>query len=111
MAETYWSNRESRQKFYSSKDWRALREYVLAMEPLCRKCKLEGYNIPAEVVDHIIDIVDDPDKALDINNLQPLCKSCHDRKTFSKTLKTNNVANENRKKIRELNLFKRKWKI
>lgn len=106
-----FESREERQSFYRSKAWRDIREYVLATEPLCRKCKVEGYDVPAKVVDHIIDIVDDFEKALDIDNLQPLCKSCHDRKTFSKTLKANNVANENRKKIRELKLFKRKWNV
>jgi 5-methylcytosine-specific restriction protein A len=76
-----WSDRETRQSFYQSKEWKSIRLYVLQTEPLCRKCKAYGYITPADVVDHIIDIKDAPDLRLEITNLQPLCERCHNRKT------------------------------
>lgn len=97
-----FETREERQKFYQSEDWRNLRNYVLSQEPFCRKCKSEGYLIIAQEVDHIVDIVDDPSKILDINNLQPLCKNCHSRKTMKKTQKNKKPENETIKIIKKL---------
>jgi 5-methylcytosine-specific restriction endonuclease McrA len=34
-----------------------------------------------DVVDHIIELRDDFSKRLDVNNLQTLCYSCHNKKT------------------------------
>jgi len=51
---------------------------VLADEPLCRLCDQQGRVTAATVVDHIIRIKVRPDLRLDMSNLQPLCKSCHD---------------------------------
>lgn len=74
---------KERQKFYNSPFWKATRSYVLNNEPLCRKCNIDGILTPATVVDHIVDIVDDPDRKLDISNLQPLCRECHNEKTVN----------------------------
>lgn len=41
-------------------------------------CKEMGYYTEATVVDHIVKVVDDPDRAFDGDNLQSLCKHCHD---------------------------------
>ena len=97
--------REGRQKFYQSEEWRGIREYVLANEPLCRKCFKEGYLVAAKVVDHIIDIVDKPELALEMSNLQPMCVKCHNRKTMSKTMKGRTP--KNKKNHEHIN---RKWK-
>ena len=57
--------------------WRKLRERILITEPLCRICSLAGKVTPASCVDHI-----DGDPCHIANaNLQPLCHSCHSRKT------------------------------
>lgn len=65
-------------KFYNSKEWRALREYVMAKNHfLCIQCTL----VPADVVDHIIPIEVDWSLRLDVNNCQPLCHACHNKKT------------------------------
>lgn len=104
-----FETREQRQGFYTSKEWRALREYILANEPFCRKCKVEGYLKSATCVDHIRDIADEPELRLEISNCQPLCKECHSRKSFKKLLKTNNQANKNREK-QKLEI-KRLWKL
>lgn len=55
--------------------WRKLRMQVLLAEPLCRKC-----GKPAEDVDHIKTIRSGGAR-LDPKNLQPLCHSCHARKS------------------------------
>ena len=64
---------------YTQPEWRARRDYVLQREPLCRTCKTLGRVTLAHEVDHIVPRTrggtDDDD------NLQPLCKACHSRKT------------------------------
>lgn len=71
-------------KFYKSIEWIKTREAVLTGEPLCRECKR-----PAYIVDHIIEIKDGGDM-LSLSNLQPLCYSCHNKKTASEKKKRNN---------------------
>ena len=57
--------------------WRRLRKIVLSKEPLCRHCNEGARLTPATEVDHIDG--DTTNNSLD--NLQPLCKSCHSKKT------------------------------
>ena len=70
------------------KDWQRLRAKVISEEPLCRLC-LKGSHSqrprvePAVEVDHIISVTLAPELRLTRSNLQPLCKSCHRRKTIS----------------------------
>ena len=52
---------------------------VLAEQPLCVQCKLEGLTVPADEVDHIIPL--SMGGTHDPNNLQPLCKTHHSQKT------------------------------
>lgn len=59
--------------------WERLRMMVLRREPLCRICKMLGKYEFATEVDHIIPKARGGDDSFD--NLQPLCKSCHSRKT------------------------------
>jgi 5-methylcytosine-specific restriction protein A len=60
--------------------WQRLREAHLASEPLCRMCLQAGRITPAVLVDHIVPI-NDGGAVLDDDNLQSLCRSCHDKKT------------------------------
>ena len=62
-------------KFYHSAAWLKVRKLVLAREPFCRAC-----GMPASDIDHITPIKDGGDK-LSLDNLQPLCKACHNKKT------------------------------
>lgn len=75
--------------------WRKLRDVVLRREPLCRECAAVGITRPAEDIDHVRSKADGGDDSLD--NLRPLCHSCHSRKTAREDgglgrLKTANMA-------------------
>jgi 5-methylcytosine-specific restriction enzyme A len=81
-----WRKEEVKRKptqsngFYQSKLWRATRKRYIEINPLCRFCEEKGIIKEAEVVDHIQPIEQGGAK-LDISNLQPLCHSCHNRKS------------------------------
>ena len=73
----YDKNRRDKRStaFYNSKEWRALSAYVLMINNYqCAEC-----GKVATEVHHIIEVKDDWSKRLDIDNLQPLCTSCHTR--------------------------------
>ena len=61
-------------KFYHSVEWKKVRLIVLNNNPFCIDC-----GKPADTVDHIIAIKKGGSK-LDANNLQSMCKSCHNIK-------------------------------
>lgn len=61
--------------------WRQAREGFLKKHPLCLTCEAVGVLNPAVVVDHIIPHRNDKDLFWQRDNWQPLCKSCHDKKT------------------------------
>ena len=68
-------------------DWQRLRAQVMREEPLCRICLKGSASVrprvePAVEVDHIAPVTLAPELRLTRSNLQPLCKSCHRRKTI-----------------------------
>lgn len=65
------------------KRWKRIRDGVLAREPLCRHCAGRGRMTAAELVDHIVPL---PLGTHDVDNLQPLCRSCHAVKTAAERL-------------------------
>ena len=75
------SSTNGRKKFYTSKAWRSLRRYKLAKEPFCEKCLKRLILTAATEVHHVEEVQRVPEKALDIDNLQSLCKSCHSEET------------------------------
>jgi len=66
---------------YNTARWRRLRKQVLQREPFCRECKKHGAAVMATDVDHIKSHRGNEELFWDINNLQPLCHSCHSKKT------------------------------
>lgn len=70
---------KERNRFYQRKEWKAVRSLQLQLEPLCRHCRKQGKLVAASVVDHIKPITEGGAE-LDLNNLQSLCKPCHERK-------------------------------
>lgn len=73
---------DERHKLYTGSRWRRLRAQVLAREPLCRSCAARGFVQVAGVVDHIAGHAGNwRQRFFDPNNLQPLCRACHDEKT------------------------------
>ena len=66
-------------KFYHSKAWLCVRKLaIFRADGLCERCERPGY-----IVHHIIELTPDninkPEIALSLNNLEYLCKECHDR--------------------------------
>lgn len=67
--------------FYHSQRWRTLRNKALRRDKyLCVECKRYGRKVPANVVHHIKERADYPELQYDINNLECLCDSCHNKK-------------------------------
>lgn len=63
---------------YNRSAWRKLREAHLRAHPLCRMHQAIGQLVPARVVDHIEAHRGDLGRFYAIDNLQSLCKPCHD---------------------------------
>ena len=69
-------------KFYSSKAWQDCRnEYARRKHYLCENCLRKGIYKPGEIVHHIIELdpvnINNPEIALNFNNLELLCRDCH----------------------------------
>ena len=68
---------------YNTRAWRKLRASILMDEPICRSCKLEA----ATVIDHMKP-VRVGGEFWDLDNLQPLCKRCHNSKSGKENYST-----------------------
>jgi 5-methylcytosine-specific restriction protein A len=67
---------------YRKKRWRQLRAFWIQGSPLCVECEQKGRTVVADVVDHIRPVKQWAGGMYDMNNLQSLCHSCHNRKTY-----------------------------
>lgn len=63
---------------YNKKAWHRLRATRLRDEPVCRMCVQQGRVTVATIVDHIKPHKGDEVLFFDPENLQSLCKQCHD---------------------------------
>jgi 5-methylcytosine-specific restriction enzyme A len=75
------SSRESRHKRGYGRRHVELRAQMLQQEPLCRECKKKGRVTAATIADHITSLAK-RGAAYDFDNMQPLCRRCHDKKTL-----------------------------
>ena len=85
---------KDRDKFYHSKKWKHKRlEVMQEYQGLCQECKSQGQIVPADVVDHIVELLDGGDE-LDNDNLIPLCHYHHNIKTRHEKNKRNSLDSE-----------------
>lgn len=95
MSSAEYKTKEQKRKFYDSRHWKAMRNAVKRRDNYeCQECKRNGYvtidtNEYSErakrkkialVVDHIKELEDYPELALDDENLETLCVRCHNKK-------------------------------
>jgi 5-methylcytosine-specific restriction endonuclease McrA len=82
---TYREDPKIAQK-YKSKRWQKLREKKLILNPLCERCNKADIKEPAYIVHHKEYITDlnyeDDDVFFNIENLESLCKKCHNKEHF-----------------------------
>ena len=71
---------KSNSKIYTSRQWRKLRQYVLHRQPICVHCVQKNRYTTANTIDHILPI-NKGGAIWDIENLQALCSSCHNKKS------------------------------
>lgn len=73
--------------FYHSSEWKACRSAYIKLHPLCEQCESKGLVVPAEIVHHKIHLtetnVKDPSIALNFNNLESVCRDCHNKIHFT----------------------------
>lgn len=88
MSDYDLDSEEGRTKFYKSVEWRGkqgIRNKALERDNYeCVKCKEQGKVTTREdevlEVDHIYELKDYPKLALWLDNLQTLCRPCHNKK-------------------------------
>lgn len=68
-------------RLYNSRAWKAASRRFLAEHLLCITCEREGRSSLATQTDHIRPHRGDLRLFWDATNWQPLCQSCHSRKT------------------------------
>jgi len=81
LTEQLGRTKESQSGFYTSKEWKYLRNKHIKENPICIECEKNGRVRSAEVVDHIKSVDEFPMLALDPTNLQSLCNYHHISKT------------------------------
>lgn len=64
--------------YYSTAEWKRLRLNQLTKAPFCHFCAQLQIRSPATVADHITPHKGNKELFFDPNNLQSLCKTCHD---------------------------------
>ena len=68
------------QRGYDSR-WNEFSRLYRQLNPLCVECGRNGRVVSADCVDHVVPLVDAPERKYDLDNLEALCSPCHARKT------------------------------
>lgn len=67
-------------EFYHSNEWKEVRQAVLERDHyLCQICKRHGVVRQATTVHHLIPLRTDYSKRLEMDNLETICQSCHNK--------------------------------
>lgn len=67
---------------YDTANWKTLSNKKRTVSPYCEECFEQGRGyVLADVVDHIVEIKDDPSLAYRWSNLKSLCHVCHNNKS------------------------------
>ena len=61
--------------------YKGMRRAYLNENPLCAECQRQGFTVGADELDHIVPVAQAPDRFWDRENLQGLCRACHEEKT------------------------------
>ena len=77
------------ESFYKSKAWQRTRDaYASSVGGLCECCRSHGLINAGEIVHHKVHLtpenINDPSIALNWDNLELLCKTCHDEERDKK---------------------------
>ncbi len=80
---------------YQSRDWRKAARRFLSRNPLCSDCAELGAVVAATQVDHITPHKGDLKLFWHRKNWQPLCQTCHSRKTAHEVFHPNGGLPEN----------------
>jgi 5-methylcytosine-specific restriction endonuclease McrA len=66
-------------EFYGSAEWQALAARTReAQHNECQRCKEKGFYSPCEAVHHVMHVKKHPELALSMENLECLCRACHE---------------------------------
>ena len=66
--------------FYRTYTWKKKRVQILARDKnACQECRKKGKYSKAELVHHIKHLQDEPALALTDDNLESVCKECHEK--------------------------------
>lgn len=72
--------REEKLRFYHSSAWKKKRLQILARDKhACQECRKQGRYSTAVIVHHIKHLQDEPGLALTDDNLESVCKDCHEK--------------------------------
>lgn len=72
--------RDNIDKLYNTKRWKSLRLVVLNRDyELCQECKRRGTISKGNTVHHIVEAREDLTLFWDIDNLETICPSCHNK--------------------------------
>jgi 5-methylcytosine-specific restriction enzyme A len=65
------------------RSWEAFAAAYKRENPLCRPCEAQGRYVATYAVDHITPVSGPDDSTFWTGPFQPLCRSCHSRKSMS----------------------------
>lgn len=67
-------------EIYSSYEWQKLAQEARERQHNeCQRCKARGFYVPCDVVHHKLYVKSHPERVFDINNLECLCRECHEK--------------------------------